>query len=105
MVLENLQIIDKFFEAERALDEVKHYFHMSHKLYGRLKTFDFDEMANKNIYLLHISLHSKFESLYDSVTNFFENKLSEQEIKENNRPQENAFCQIAWDFMPKKQNY
>ena len=61
----------------------------------KLKTFDFDEMANKNIYLLHISLRSKFESLYDSVTNFFENKLTEQEIKENNRPQENAFCQIA----------
>ena len=50
MVLENLQIIDKFFEA---LDEVKHYFHMSHKLYGRLKTFDFDEMANKNIFIAY----------------------------------------------------
>ena len=91
MVLENLQIIDKFFEAERALYEVKHYFHMSHKLYGRLKTFDFDEMANKNIYLLHISLRSKFESLYDSVTNFFENKLIEQEIKENNRTTRKRF--------------
>ena len=53
-------------------------------------------------YLLHILLRSKFESLYDSVTNFFENKLTEEEIKENNRTTRKRFLSDSLRLYAKK---
>ena len=102
MMLQNLQIIDKFIEAERALGEVKHYFHMLHKVHGRPKTFNFDEMATRNKNLLHISLRSKCESLYNPVTNFFENKLTEQEIEENKHTTRRRFLSDSLILYAKK---
>ena len=102
MVIQNLQIIDQFIEAEGTLGEIKHYFHMSHKVHGRPKTFDFDEVTTKNKDLLHIPLRSKCESLYDPVTNFFENKLTEQEIEENKRITRKRFLSDSLILYAKK---